>query len=136
MEEESVVWDDSYSVNFEIIDNQHKELVRMINTLFLGGKMGKTAADVVFMKAIRDAVKYAETHFLTEEKLLTQVEYPDLPKQKQQHELFIGKVLEAIIDFENGKSDPVSLAVYLKNWLFTHIAECDKKYIPYLEKLK
>ena len=136
MDEDSVVWDDCYSVDFEVIDNQHKELIKMINTLFLGSKMGSTAADIVFMKTIRDAVKYTQTHFQFEEKLLKEVEYPDLPIQQQQHELFISKVLEAVKDFEDGKSEPVSLAKFLKTWLLTHIAESDKKYIPFIVQLK
>jgi hemerythrin len=132
--EDSVVWDDSYSVGFEIIDNQHKQLIRMTNDLFRGCARGHAAADVAFMKTICDAVEYAQTHFFTEERYMKQAEYPDLPAHKKEHESFVATLREAVRSFEEGKSQPVVLARFLKNWLLTHIAQNDKKYAPYLAK--
>jgi len=136
MDDDSVFWDDSYSVDFELIDNQHKELVKMTNTLFMGCKMGSTAADVALMKTIRNAVEYAQTHFYTEEKFMKQSNFPGLASHKQEHDSFVSTVVGAVTDFENGKSEPISLARFLKKWLLTHIAESDKKYAPYLEMFK
>ena len=136
MDDDSVVWDDAFSVNFELIDNQHRELVRMTNTLFMGCKMGNTAADVVFMKTIRSAVEYAQTHFYTEEKFMTQADYPDFAVHKAEHEKFISTVINAVKEFEEGNSEPLSLARFLKQWLLNHIAQSDKKYAPYLERFK
>ena len=136
MDGESIVWNDSYSVGYELMDEQHKELVKMINTLLLGSKMGSTASDIVFMKTLRSAIDYAKSHFSIEEKLLKQVNYPDLPLQKEQHELFITRILDAADEFEQGKSEPLALASFLKNWLLSHIAEMDKRYSSYITRLK
>ena len=136
MDEDSVCWKDEYAVNFELIDNQHKELVRMTNSLFEGCKMGSTAADNAFMQTIRGAVEYAQTHFYTEEKYMKQVNYPDLAAHKQEHDSFVSTVVAAVKDFEEGKSEPISLARFLKQWLLTHIAQSDKKYSPYLVNCK
>ena len=136
MEADSVSWNDAYSVDFELIDNQHKELVRMTNTLFESCKMGSTAADEVFMNTIRRAVEYAQTHFYTEEKYMTQSSYPELDVHKQEHDSFVTMVVQTVADFEKGKSEPIALARFLKNWLLTHIAQSDKKYEPYLVNFK
>ena len=136
MDEDSVYWDDAYSVNFELIDNQHKELVRMTNALFEGCKKGNTAADVAFMKTIRGAVEYAQTHFYTEEKYMKQTNYPELDIHKQEHESFVATVIHAVKEFEENNSDPLALARFLKQWLLTHIAQSDKKYAPYLVGIK
>jgi hemerythrin len=40
-------WNNSFLVNFEIIDNQHKGLVDMINELILGCEGGKVTQDVL-----------------------------------------------------------------------------------------
>lgn len=133
MDEDSVVWSDDYSVNFEVIDNQHKELVRMTNVLFDGCKKGHTAADVAFIQTIRGAVEYAQTHFYTEEKYMKTANYPDLAIHKKEHDLFVAEVVKAVDNFEDGNSEPILLARFLKNWLLTHIARSDKKYSPYLK---
>ncbi|MDR0447208.1 MAG: bacteriohemerythrin [Treponema sp.] len=135
MDEDSVFWDDAFSVNFELIDNQHKELVRMTNTLFMGCKAGSTAADVAFMKTIRSAVEYAQTHFYTEEKHMQLANYPDLEAHKGEHSTFVSTVVKAVKEFEEGNSEPIALARFLKQWLLNHIAKSDKKYAPYLAKL-
>ena len=136
MDEDSVFWSDDYSVDFEMIDNQHKELVRMTNTLFEGCKMGSTAADFAFIKTIRGAVEYAQTHFFTEEKYMKLANYPEMAVHKQEHDSFVATVVKAVQEFEDGKSEPIALARFLKNWLLTHIAESDKKYAPYLVDFK
>ena len=135
MDEDAVFWDDAYSVGFEKIDNQHKELVRMTNALFEGCKQGSTSADVAFMRTIRGAVEYAQTHFYTEEKYMKQVDYPDLADHKKEHDSFVNTVLGAVKDFEAGNSEPLALARFLKKWLLNHIAVSDKKYGPYLAGL-
>ena len=136
MNEDSVSWSDEYSVDFEVIDNQHKELVRMTNVLFDGCKKGSTFADEAFMQTIRAAIEYAQTHFYTEEKYMKKADYPDMAAHKQEHDTFVSTVKDAVKDFEDGKSEPIALARFLKKWLLTHIAESDKKYSPYLAQFK
>lgn len=136
MDEDSAIWSDDYLVNFDIIDNQHKDLVRMTNDLFIGCKKGSTAADAAFIKTIRNAVEYAQTHFYTEEKYMKTSNYPEMAVHKKEHELFVAEVVNAVKKFEKGNSEPIALARFLKNWLFTHIAQTDKKLEPFLIEFK
>jgi hemerythrin len=132
---ELVSWSDDYSVSFDIVDGQHKKLVEMTNELFLGCARDPSSADVAFMKAIRDALEYAQVHFFTEEKYMKLAEYPGLPEHKKEHEAFVKTVIGAVKSFENDTIDPIELARYLKNWLLNHIAVSDKQCAPYFMKL-
>ena len=132
MEDDFVVWDDSYSVGFELIDDQHKELVVMTNELFQGCKGNATTADVAFLRAVKKAVDYAQSHFSTEEKYMQQVNYPFLKEHKIQHDDFVSEVKKAVHNFEEGNAEPIEMARFLKNWLLNHIAQSDKQYGPYL----
>jgi len=136
MSENSVVWDDAYSVNFEPIDKQHKELVKMINDLFDDCKNGAVSADKAFLNTIKKAADYATTHFSDEYKFMVQAGFPDIVEHRKQHDDFIATVLKSIKEFEAGKAAPIDLAHFLKKWLLNHIAISDKKYAPYLTKLK
>ena len=135
MNEDSVIWDNSFSVGFDPIDVQHKELVKMTNELFQACEQGVIAADMAFLQTMKKALNYAETHFADEEGYLTEVNYPYLDEQKDQHEDFVAEVQKSIEEFEAGNIEPVSLARFLKKWLLNHIAVYDKKYAPYLVKL-
>jgi hemerythrin len=130
-----LLWDNSFLVNFEIIDNQHKGLVDMTNELIRGCGGGRAVQDVLFIKALRKAVEYARVHFSTEEEYMRQVSYPDFAVHKKEHEAFVAEVAKQLKSFEENRNDPVVLAGFLKNWLFNHIAVSDKKYAPYLAGL-
>ena len=135
MSDDTVVWDDAYSVGFKPIDDQHKELVKMINELFEECKQGGAAARKAFLLTAKKAADYARVHFSDEEKYMAQVNFPKLAEQKKQHNDFLDKVFASIQDFNSGNAVPIDLAQFLKNWLLTHIAESDKQYAPYLAKL-
>jgi hemerythrin len=63
---------------------------------------------------------------------MLQVNYPDYTAHKHEHEKFTAEVLSQIRLFEQGKTAPLSFALFLKNWLLNHIAISDKKYSDYL----
>ena len=135
MDEDSVVWDNSFSVGFSPIDDQHKQLVIMTNELFEGCKRGNTFAFVTFIGTVKKAVEYAQTHFHTEEEYMKQADYPDLPAHRKQHEEFVAEVIKVVREVETKKAEPIALARFLKNWLLGHIAQSDKQYAPFLKRL-
>jgi hemerythrin len=135
MSDEKVVWDNAFSVGFEAIDKQHKELVTMTNQLFEGCKAGAAAADTTFLKILRRAAEYAQTHFADEEKYMVQANYPNLDVHRKAHREFGNTVIKAIRTFEDGNTAPIEMARFLKDWLLNHIAKMDKEYAPYLAKL-
>ena len=134
MDEDSVAWNDSFSVGFKPIDDQHKNLVLITNELFLACKEGGIAADIGFLRTIKKAEEYTETHFADEENYMREANYPHFDEHKKQHEDFIAAVLKSIEEFETGKAEPIDMARFLKKWLLNHIAISDKKYMPYLPK--
>ena len=135
MNDDSVIWDNAYSVGFEPIDDQHKELVKMVNELFEGCKQGGPAAAKAFLQTVNRAAVYAREHFSNEDKYMEQAAFPKLREHRKEHDDFLNTVMQLIQDFKAEKIEPVELARFLKKWLLTHIAESDKQYAPYLSKL-
>jgi len=135
MDQDSVVWDDIFSLGFKPVDDQHKKLVLMINELFTACKMGVIEADMAFMDIAKKTLEYTETHFADEEDYMRDVNYPRFNDHKKQHIDFIAAVEKTIEDFEAGNTEPIEMARFLKKWLLNHIAVTDKQYVPYLAKL-
>ena len=137
MADELVAWNDSFLVGNIQIDEQHRELVRMTNEFYSGCQMGGMVAKVFFMKTIQGAVHYVKTHFATEEAIMRQAEYPELAAHKKQHEDFVAEVTVQVRLFETEDNpDPAGFVKYLMEWVLHHIAESDKKYMPYIAALR
>jgi hemerythrin len=132
-----IKWEDRYLINIPLIDDQHKELVRLTNELYRGCLMGDDAARSYFMLTVRGLVDYVTHHFSTEEKMLENVKYPGFETHKSQHEEFTRKILEDVKNFQNGKKFVPNVFVrYLKDWILSHIAMEDKRYAEYILNLK
>ncbi|MDR1250908.1 MAG: bacteriohemerythrin [Treponema sp.] len=137
MEDELVAWSDDFLVGNSVIDGQHKELVRMTNEFWAGCQIGGVVAKVYFMKTIQGAVLYVKTHFSTEEALMKKANYPNFDTHKKQHEDFVAEVTQQIQVFEKEDNpNPSQFVEYLMNWVLHHIAESDKKYMPYIAGLE
>jgi hemerythrin len=132
-----VEWDDRYSVKIQLIDDQHKELINMTNTLYEGCLAGDEAARSYFLEAVHGTVDYVKYHFAAEEKILENVKYPGFAEHKREHEGFVKKIFEDVESFQGGKKFVPNVFVrYLKDWILTHIAVEDKKYAEYILNLK
>ncbi|MDR3161296.1 MAG: bacteriohemerythrin [Spirochaetaceae bacterium] len=132
-----VEWDDRYLVGIPLVDDQHKELIRLTNTLYESCLQGDEAARASFKEAIRATVEYVKFHFGAEEQILKNVNYPGFAIHKKEHEEFVKQVLEEVKNFEEGKKFVPNLFVrFLRDWTLTHIAVSDKKYAEYILDLK
>jgi hemerythrin len=136
MADELVAWSDDFLVGNGQIDEQHKELVKMTNEFYAGVQMGGVMAKVFFMKTIQGAVHYVKTHFSTEEEIMLKADYPYFTDHKKQHEDFVTEVTQQVQNFEREDNpDPAGFVRYLMDWVLLHIAETDKKYVPYIARL-
>jgi hemerythrin-like metal-binding protein len=72
-------WTDDLSVGVELFDNEHKELVRLVNDLnqliFVGDRFSNE-------KALAGLIEYTKTHFADEESIMVKYNYPDYKKHK------------------------------------------------------
>ncbi len=124
-------WKNDYSVNIREIDEQHKQLINMINELHdaMLAKKGKEA----LLSVLTKLANYCATHFAVEEKLMSGNGYPEYADHKEVHNKMTAKVKALMADVQAGKTT-ISIEVmnFLKNWLDKHIMGTDKKYSAFL----
>jgi len=126
-----IEWEDKYSVGVEAFDNQHKQLIKLINELYDAMKAG--AAKEISSKIIEELVAYTVIHFQSEEKVFDEHDYEGTEEHKKEHQQFIDQVASFQKDFETGKvSLSIDIMNFLKDWLFSHILGTDQKYTSYL----
>ncbi len=123
-------WEDKYSVGITLMDHQHKKLVEMINQLHDALGSGKGSETVG--KILKNLIQYTRSHFVTEEKIMEDHSYPDLPPHKERHQKLVKKVLEFQEELKAGNTMlSVPVMNFLKDWLVSHIMNEDKKYSPF-----
>ena len=136
-EKNIVVWQNSYSVGIKLIDDQHKELIKLTNKLFVSCMAGREQSRTVFLDAVSGAVDYVGYHFGTEEKVMERVNYPEYGYHKQEHADFAREVFTKVEEFNSSKIlAPLSFVYYLRDWVLHHIAVNDKKVGDYLLNMR
>jgi hemerythrin len=120
-------WQESYSVNVQEIDNQHKQLIEMVNTLYEA--MATNKGKDVQKSIIYDMVDYAVHHFETEEHYMQRVQFPGFAEHRQEHAKFAAKALDLKerIDRESFILT-MEIMAFLRKWLNDHILGTDAKY--------
>jgi hemerythrin-like metal-binding protein len=124
-------WQNDYSVGVKELDEQHQNLLSIINTL-LKEQQDELNADKL-SSAISTLIHYAYVHFATEERYLLQAHFPDLKQHILEHVSFIMKTLELSLKVkEDTKEQRIELLRYLKAWYSLHVLGIDRQYLPYL----
>jgi hemerythrin len=124
-------WNPSFSVGVDLLDEQHKRIVGMINRLISDSEA--TVRSETISELLDGLTKYGSDHFRTEEQLLEEYGYPDLARQKQEHKAYRIKVVafcQATTSHED--SVPGELLEFMRDWWMNHIMETDMKYRSFL----
>jgi len=130
-----ITWTPDLSVGIELIDQQHKMLIKHLNDLSqsLAAKQGpaKIATTLNFL------IDYTNFHFTAEEKHMAVNNYPELENHKKKHEEFKKTLTSLEQDLEEEGATQLladSIDTLLVKWLFEHIRAIDVAFGKFLKK--
>lgn len=120
-------WKDDFNVEIETIDEQHKELFRLINA-FYNNIMNKSNKEAMW-KVITELETYVYNHFATEEAMMLKANYPDYKSHKAEHESFKEKVNDFKKRYNEGRLLlSIEVTRFIKDWITVHIIQTDHQY--------
>jgi len=126
-------WKDDYIVNVNLIDIQHKRLFEILNE-FYDDIMAIKGQEVI-KDVIKNLAEYATIHFKTEEDLMIKYNYPEYQSHKNEHKIFVDKVLELMKKLESDTFIPsIEVLNFLIDWLKNHILTIDKRYSKFFNE--
>lgn len=119
-----IEWSNDFSVGIDSIDEQHMQLIMVINDLIDHANAETVPQDI--RKTIKALEEYSISHFKDEENLFEQYGYPDHSNHIETH-------LDFKIKVESFKKLPLggfgaAVVEYLSSWLTNHILVEDMKY--------
>ena len=124
-------WDDSMAVGVYLIDEQHKELVVLINNIADAVQSGASVSEVSHF--IRRFYNYTIVHFQTEESLMDHNSYPDYFAQVHEHLDCSMKALEFHRRFvEEADFDLLEFLEYIVSWFRSHTTGIDQSLTEYV----
>ncbi|MCD4812164.1 bacteriohemerythrin [bacterium] len=129
-----IEWDPKMSVGVREIDDQHKQIIKLINNLDSAFQSGKGRQEVKKVMGFLD--KYIIDHFAYEEIFMEKYNYPEYAEVKQEHDGFIREFTESKNEYGNTKDTHNfinKLREILVPWLTNHIAQTDMKMAQYLK---
>ena len=130
-------WDTRFKLSISVIDKQHHRLVQLTNRLHKACLESPETANQSFIETVREAAKYVRFHFSTEENLMLLVDFPGYAAHKKEHENFIREVITHHDKFNQAKYlVPNRFVLFLKEWILSHIAVCDKEMADFIIKTK
>ncbi|MBZ4648276.1 MAG: methyl-accepting chemotaxis sensory transducer [Desulfomicrobiaceae bacterium] len=128
---EFMPWTKDLELGIPTIDEQHKKLVAMINSLHRAVEKNDAAGA---KRVLQELIEYTGYHFGTEEKFFDQHGYPETDAHKTIHKKLVDKVLAFKRKFDAGEEFlSQELLNFLKDWLVNHIGFTDRKYAPFLQ---
>lgn len=121
-----IPWQDSYSVGVDIVDEHHRYLLDWTNRIYKA--IHENAGTVEVAKALFALEQYTRVHFRAEERLLASRHAGDLEQHRQRHQSFEAELREWREEISyNPFVAGIGMTEYLRNWLFKHILETDKR---------
>ena len=130
-----ITWKKEFEVGYAKVDDQHKELVRIINSL--ADAMGSGKGKEELGKVLHFLAEYTVSHFGTEEALMKSNSYPGYAAHKKIHEDLLAQVGDLVTKFDSGKSVlTVQVMNFLQDWLIKHIQGEDTKLAGFLNSAK
>jgi hemerythrin-like metal-binding protein len=124
-------WTKKYSVSVKAFDDQHTEIIGILNELHAAMLKGQ-ARDVAGQLVPR-LKTYASSHFSTEERLMEETKFPGLAEHRIEHRALTSKVEEYVARYKQGDQTMYpQLLRFVGSWLHDHMLTVDKQYTAWM----
>jgi len=129
---ELFVWNQTYELGIQTIDEQHKKWLGIMNKLY-NSFVKKEASDKV-LSIIKEMEDYTIYHFSSEERFFKQFGFIQESAHLKLHNDFKLELKKLKTEYEKSPlSLTYKLMTFMQNWLRIHILEADKQYVSLLK---
>ncbi|BCS52368.1 bacteriohemerythrin [Geobacter sp. SVR] len=124
--------DQSFDTGLPKIDQQHRQLVALINDL--DEAVEKGTAKAMIGGVLQELIRYVGNHFTDEEALMMRHNFPGLPMHCQEHDFYVtrlSQIQEGLLDGEDLGRNTLD---FLLDWLSSHIKGTDMVYAAFIRE--
>ena len=136
MKTHKISWSADFSVQSHYIDQQHQQLIAVVNDFNQAVSRGEGAK--IAYSILNRLVQYTEGHFRDEEKLMEIARLPAdlLNAHIREHEKLTEEIFRHCENWSNyGEESLPAIGKFLAEWLLDHILTADMKYSKYVARI-
>jgi hemerythrin-like metal-binding protein len=123
-----IQWDDKYSVGISIIDDEHKNLIDIINMAIVSKKQNYNSEKA--KELLNEMVEYKNKQFTIEDTGMLKFNFSEYRLHRNELLNFMDSTTASYKDLTMDNYQLINETLeFLKNWFVNHILETDKKYI-------
>lgn len=125
-----IQWDQSFSVDNDELDRQHRQWFDTLNRLHEAMLEGDSA-DLLQAKSdsLQAMIDYTKLHFRAEEAHMRKIGYPGINEHLTQHKAFLQRLDELSVEYRAGRVLlGTRMIKVMQEWLQDHISKEDRKY--------
>jgi hemerythrin len=124
-------WNNQYRIGECTIDNELKELFKLVNAFYSFWAVKRETADV--SAALNRLIQHAERHFGDEERIMSSAHYPDLEQHQKAHFQLLQSARALAESFAaQGQLTARDVQLFCKHWLIDHIEQRDLDFRDFL----
>lgn len=128
-------WADDMVIDHGPIDQDHRQLVDLVNALHTATTDGR--GQEIVAKILDELVSYTVDHLRREEQLMESIKFPNLARHKIGHDKFMEQIRDLKHKYDAGSITVASqLSTVLRDWLSLHIRRNDKEMLVFLKKTR
>jgi hemerythrin-like metal-binding protein len=118
-------WDKAYETNQPLIDTEHRLLMLFFRKLDVALKTQESEETI--RKIILETSKFVEFHFISEENVMRETDYPGIDRHRKVHRELLSKLEKKTAKLALHHEYPEDLLSFWVDWLIDHIAGEDQR---------
>ena len=124
---------ESLLVGHDLIDQDHRDLVPLVNVFLASIKSGASKHNI-YDDVDEISVRFS-AHFERENQLMTEARYPDLQTHVAEHRALLGDLGKFLHAVEDSTDDQmIATTKSIEDWFLKHIAGSDKRLGKFLRE--
>lgn len=124
-------WGAHLELGIQEVDEEHQKLVAVVNKLYDG--LFEANGREIIVESLNDLVDFVEVHFVEEERIFQEYDYPGAKEHIKLHKVLANKVFYYQDSVQAGKEIlSIDLLDDLTKWLTDHIQIHDRDYANFI----
>ena len=125
-----IQWDDKYLVGHPRIDHEHQVFVDLIRAVSIAADAVRSADKAA--RLLMEVKKYAEFHFISEENIMIDANFPEYEQHKREHNYLLAKLEDELHRFRHAEIDLNHISNFMFEWFALHTTKMDLRLARFL----
>jgi hemerythrin len=129
----TIQWSTQFELGHERIDAEHRIFLRLVNEF--ATRVDQGSGTDMLARTLNEIRKYAEFHFVSEENIMQELDYPRLDEHRGLHSRLLEALDGWMRDMSSGAIRPQEVQQALVDWFTTHTSQEDQKLVAHIRNI-